>query len=455
MTNDMKALISQRVVTPTAVRPAAVCFANGRITAITSPSDAPNGYERVEVGRLVIMPGVVDVHVHINEPGRTHWEGFATATRAAAAGGITTVVDMPLNSDPVTTTLEALAAKKSAAQGQLWVNCAFHAGVVSGQLGQLAELLAEGCVAGKAFMVYSGIPEFGAADEAVLREAMQILARAGRPLLAHAEVDWPETAAPPPPWREYASYLASRPPSWEVEAIRLLIKLCRETGCATHIVHLATAEAFPLLRAARAEGLPITVETAPHYLHFCAEEIGVGETQYKCAPPIREATNRESLWQALLAGEIDLIASDHSPCPPVLKGRERGDFAAAWGGIAGLQWLLPVVWSGLRGRRGALGENEALLRLVDWLCAAPAKLVGMGERGRLEVGAAADIIIWDPDAAFEVTPATTYHRHKQTPYLGETLHGLVTRTYVGGELVYRHGRWERREEGRETERLKD
>ncbi len=290
------------------------------------------------------MPGVVDAHVHINEPGRTHWEGFATATQAAAVGGTTTVVDMPLNSDPVTTTPEALVAKQAAAHGQLWVDCAFYAGVVPGQINQLEALLAAGCVGGKAFMVYSGIPEFAAAGPADLRHAMQILARHQRPLLVHAEVDYPPAARPPRPWRTYASYLATRPPSWEVEAIRVLIDLCRETGCHTHIVHLATAEALPFLRAARAEGLPITVETAPHYLHFAAEQIATGDTLFKCAPPIRQADNREALWAALLAGDIDLVATDHSPCPPELKQLQTGDFAAAWGGHCGCNGCCP--WSG-------------------------------------------------------------------------------------------------------------
>ena len=430
-----QALISQRVLTPTGVRPAAVCMADGRITAVTAPHAIPAGYEPVPLGRLVIMPGLIDVHVHINEPGRTHWEGFATAGRAAAVGGITLVVDMPLNSDPVTTTAEALAAKQTAAQA-CPIPCAFHAGVVPDQLPHLEALLEAGCVAGKAFMVYSGIPEFGAAAEADLRHAMHILARWGRPLFVHAELDTPPASPPRRPWRTYAAYLASRPPSWEVEAIRLLIELCRETGCATHIVHLATAEALPLLRQARAEGLPITVETAPHYLHFCAEEIPDGATEYKCAPPIREAANRELLWQALLAGEIDLVASDHSPCPPALKERERGDFAAAWGGIAGLQWLLPVVWTGLRER--VADEAEALAWVGRWLSAVPAHLLGMGDqRGQLAPGFRADVTVWDPHASFEVSHPIIHHRHKLTPYLGRTLHGLVTRTYVAGVEVRR------------------
>jgi allantoinase len=286
--------------------------------------------------------------VHINEPGRTEWEGFETATRSAAAGGITTVVDMPLNSSPVTTTAEALALKVAATCDQLWVDCAFHAGIVPGNEQHVAALIASGVVGFKAFLCHSGIDEFPNATEAELRAVMPVLARAGVPLLVHAELVSPASSEAPATefeCRSYARHLASRPPAWELDAIRLLINLCRDSRCHVHIVHLSAADALPLIEQAKDEGLPLTVETCPHYLTFAAEDIPDGDPRYKCTPPIRERDNRERLWEGLRQGLIDTIGSDHSPAPPELKHLASGNVFRAWGGIASLQLSLPAVWS--------------------------------------------------------------------------------------------------------------
>lgn len=425
-------LRSTQVVFNKQLQPATLLIEEGRIAEILPYDQLPADVLLEDVGSLVVMPGCIDAHVHINEPGRTNWEGFATATQAAAAGGITTLVDMPLNSSPVTTTPEALQKKLLAAQGQLWVNCAFYAGVVPGHLAQLDELLAAGCVAGKAFMVHSGLDEFPAVGEAELRQAMLILKKHGKPLLAHAELELTAPVNTQP--RSYSAYLASRPEVWEVEAIRLLIKLCRETGCAVHVVHLSAAAAVPLLAQAKAEGLPITVETAPHYLYFAAETIPDGATQFKCAPPIRPRANQEQLWQGLETGVIDFIATDHSPCEPELKQLASGDFTQAWGGIASLQWLLPAVWSQAKKR------GFSVVKLAEWLSQRPAAFLGLTGRGEIAAGAVADLVVWNPEEEFEITPESVRHRHSISPYVGETVKGVIERTYVAGQLVYQTGR---------------
>lgn len=422
-------LKSRRVVTPDGVRAAAVRVEGERIAAVL-PYDAPSSAGPVEeLGDWVVMPGLVDTHVHINEPGRTEWEGFETATQAAAVGGITTLVDMPLNSSPVTVTVSALEQKVIASEGKRWVDVGLHAGVVPGHTEDLPALIRAGVLGAKAFLVHSGIDDFPAATEDVLREAMPILAEHGVPLLAHAEV---QSVKPPPRGdaRSYRAWLASRPPAWELDAIELLIRLCREYGTHVHIVHLSAAGAIPMLIRAKAEGLPVTVETCPHYLFFNAEEIPDGATLFKCAPPIRERLNNEQLWGALLQGTIDLLATDHSPCPPVMKLAESGDFFSAWGGISSLQWSLPIVWTAGR------DAGVTFERLTHWLSAAPAALAGLsGRKGRIAAGADADFVIWDPDARFTVEPSTTLHRHKASPYTGRTLYGVVKKTYLRGRLV--------------------
>jgi allantoinase len=433
------ALRGRRVVEGGGMGPAAVHVRDGVITAVTAYEDVPLATPRIDVGDAVLMPGVVDTHVHVNEPGRTEWEGFQTATRAAAAGGVTTLVDMPLNSVPATTSVVGLAAKLAAARGRLYVDVGFWGGVVPGNDEQLEPLWEAGVLGFKCFLCPSGVDEFGHVTEADLRTALPTLARLGAPLLAHAELPEPlaraalaVTELDP---RRYAVYLASRPREAEQQAIDLLIRLCRETGARLHVVHLADADALPLLRAARAEGLPLTVETCPHYLHFAAEEIADGATDHKCAPPVREAENRERLWDALGAGDIDLVATDHSPCPPEMKGLDTGDFLRAWGGIASLQLTLPVVWKGARAR------GYTPVQLAEWMCAAPARLAGLdGRKGCIAPGCDADFVVWRPEASFTVDPARLHHRHPVTPYAGLTLPGVIDATYLRGRRIHDGGR---------------
>jgi allantoinase len=442
-------LRSRRVVRPEGIGPATVWMRGGRIEAVEAhgpdgfvPPSADPGATLTDVGDLVVAPGLVDCHVHLNEPGRTEWEGFASATRAAAAGGVTSLVDMPLNCLPVTTTREALETKLAAAAGQLFVDVGFWGGVVPGNAGELPGLAAAGALGCKAFLVHSGIDEFPNATEGDLRAALPVLARLGLPLLAHAELDLGaplpgEDAAPggAPDPRAYHRYLRSRPPAWEDAAIRLLVDLCRETGCPVHVVHLSSASSLDTLRAAKAAGLPLTVETCPHYLCFEAEAIPAGATHFKCAPPIREAENRERLWHALSEGVIDFVITDHSPCLPGLKLPERGDFLEAWGGIASLQLGLPAVWTEAR-RRGA-----GLRELTTWMSERPAAFAGLGHRkGRLAPGYDADLVVWNPDAAFTVREEGLHFRHKVSPYLGRRLEGEVVGTWLGGRCVYRDGR---------------
>jgi allantoinase len=433
MQNTDAILRSRRIVTPQGVTDGAVVIRDGRIDAVCPPEAIPDGAPVKDYGDLVLMPGLVDTHVHINEPGRTDWEGFVTATRAAAAGGLTTLVDMPLNSSPVTTSPAALQAKRDTAQGQCWIDVGFHGGLVGGNASEMGLLIAAGVLAMKAFLVDSGIDEFPPAQEADLRTAMPILAAHGIPLLVHAELAGP---MPPGPavLHRYADYLASRPRDWEHRAIRQMIALCREYRCPVHIVHLSSADMLPELAAARAEGLPLTVETCPHYLVFDAETIPDGDTRFKCAPPIREHENRERLWQGLRDGTIDTIASDHSPCPPELKRADAADFAVAWGGIASLQLGLPVVWTEARLRGFSLPD------VAEWMSRRPAALVGLtGVKGTLQPGADADIVVWDPESSWTVTASDLHHRHKITPYDGMTLHGTVHTTYLRGAKVFDNG----------------
>jgi allantoinase len=429
---------SRRVVTGGMVVPASIHVTRGVITRVAGLDDVPEGCPTHDAGDLVIMPGIVDSHVHINEPGRTEWEGFATATRAAAAGGVTTIVDMPLNSIPPTTTVEGLEAKASAAEGQCWIDVGLWGGAVPGNAKELRKLLDAGALGFKCFMVDSGVPEFGWVREPDLRLAMAELAGSGAPLLCHAELPGPieEAAAlieglDP---RTYAAYVRSRPRAAEDLAIALLVSLCRETKASVHVVHLSSSGALGSLRQARNEGLPFTAETTPHYLHFAAEDIPDGATPYKCAPPIRERENREKLWAALGEGLIDLVVSDHSPCTPALKKLEAGDFAEAWGGIASLQLGLPVIWTEARKR------GKTIADLAGWMCEGSAKLAGLGaKKGKIAAGMDADLVIWDPEAAHVIQAAEIQHKHKITPYAGESLFGAVRSTYLRGESVYEAG----------------
>lgn len=432
------ALRSERVVVPGEVRPGAVLVAGGRIAAVTDPDEVPPGVPVEDLGGLTILPGLLDTHVHINEPGRTEWEGFATATRAAAAGGITTLVDMPLNSSPVTTTAAGLRAKLDASAGKLWTDVGFYGGVVPGNTDHLRPLIDAGVLGFKAFLCHSGIDEFPDAGEADLRAAMPILADAGLPLLVHAELVSPlpadvaaRFAAAP---RSYAAYLATRPPEWETAAIGMMIRLCRETGCRTHIVHLATAAGLGLIREADEAGLPISAETCPHYLYFAAEDVPDADTRYKCAPPIRSRADRRALCEALL-GTLATVGSDHSPAPPELKQIGTGDLSRAWGGISSLQLLLPATLTAL-GNAGVPDEAA-----YEALTIAPADLVGLAGKGRLAAGADADMVVLDPDAEFTVAADGLHHRHKVTPYEGHTLRGKVLRTYLRGRRIYDDGRF--------------
>ena len=419
---------SRRVVLPDGMRPASLDIDAGRIARVAAWDDVPPDATLVDAGDDVVMPGVVDTHVHVNEPGRTEWEGFATATRAAAAGGITTILDMPLNAIPATTTVGALRVKQAAAEAASVVNVRYIGGVVPGNAGELEALGDAGILAFKCFLTPSGVDEFPAVGEHDLRAALAVLARLGLPLMVHAEDPACLLDAPAGGSREYSAYLASRPPRAEHAAIALLVRLMEWCPTPVHVVHLSSATSLDLVRAARARGLPLTVETCPHYLTFAAEEIPHGATEYKCAPPIRASAERDALWDALIAGDIDLIASDHSPCPPTLKDT-RGDFFAAWGGIASLQLSLAAAWTGARSR--GIGPE----RMARWMSAAPARLAGLHGKGALAADRDADVVIWSPDASFVVDPAALHHRHRVTPYAGRELFGVVRATYVSGVRV--------------------
>jgi allantoinase len=421
------------VVLPDAIGPRSVRIRDGRIVAVTDyDQSAMTDCEVIDVDS-VIMPGLVDTHVHVNSPGRTEWEGFQTATSAAAAGGVTTLIDMPLNSIPPTTTLEGFNTKLETARNNCFIDVGFWGGVVSGNTNELARLFDAGVVGFKCFLVPSGVDEFPHVTEEHLREAMPELARLGTLLIVHAEVPGPIKTVDDRA-DNYQTFLASRPRAAENEAIELMIRLSREFDARVHIVHLSSADAVPVLRSAQAEGVKITAETCPHYLHFAAEEIVAGATEFKCCPPIRERENREQLWEGVADGTIDLIVSDHSPCPGEMKLRESGDFMKAWGGIASLQLRLPVVWTEAR-RRGF-----SLVDVSRWLCTNPATEVSMQSRkGAIAVGSDADIVIWDPDQEFVVDARSLLHRHKITPYNGERLSGVVQKTFLRGRKIYDSG----------------
>jgi allantoinase len=436
-----QAFRSTRVLTPEGLAPATLLVEDELIRELRGWGGSPAGAALHDFGDAVLLPGLVDSHVHINEPGRTEWEGFWTATRAAASGGVTTLVDMPLNCVPETTNVEALEAKRTAAQDKTWVDWAAWGGVVRGNSESLAALAGAGIPGFKCFLIHSGIDGFAWVDEGELRLALARLKRTGLPLLAHAEIVGPVNLATEAlnavgaDWRKYSTYLVSRPDAAELEAIGLLMRLAAEFETPIHIVHLASAQALPLLAEARARGVPITVETCVQYLWFAAEEIPDGATEFKCAPPIRGKANRDALWAALEDGLIDMVTTDHSPCPPAMKQREEGRWDHAWGGIASLGFALPVMWTAME-RRG-FKLKDGLKRLGAWMGAETARLAGLtGRKGALAAGADADFVVFDPDAAWTVTTENLHFRHKISPYLGTELRGRVRETWLRGEQVF-------------------
>jgi allantoinase len=428
----------KRVLTHEGERSATIHVRGGLIAAVGAFDDIPSGAPVHDAGASLVMPGLVDAHVHINEPGRTEWEGFSTATRAAAAGGITTLIEMPLNSIPATTTASAYREKVAAAVGKLWVDAGFWGGVVPGNAAEIGNLWESGAFGFKCFLVPSGVEEFAHVSEADLRLTLPTLAALGAPLLVHAELPGPIadsakkiSKADP---RHYSTWLTSRPRAAEDEAIELVLRLSRDFDVRVHIVHLSSSNAIPALQKAKSDRRAVTVETCPHHLTFAAEDIVDGATEFKCAPPIRERENREKLWAALGDGTIDFIATDHSPCPPAMKLRGTGDFLGAWGGIAGLELSLPAVWT------EASSRGYAVPRIAQWLSSGPAHLAGLAKRkGGIAVGFDADIVIWNPDATFLVDPAQLHQRHKITPYAGRRLSGVVETTFLRGRKIYDRG----------------
>lgn len=433
------AVRSERVLIDGALRPATVVIEQGRIADVLGFAELEGTSIALETISSVLLPGLVDTHVHINEPGRTEWEGFATATRAAASGGVTTLVDMPLNCIPVTTTQAALETKLDAVKELLAVDVGFWGGVVPGNASELAAMAKRGMLGAKCFLCHSGIDDFPNSSEADLRAAMPILRDAGVPLLVHAELEIalpdgsrvPECAGDV---RSYATYLASRPRAWEDAAVAMMIALCRETRCAVHVVHLSSASALPLIRAAKDEGLPFTVETCPHYLCLSAEEVSDGATEFKCAPPIRESANRELLWAGVEEGVIDLVTSDHSPCTPQLKKPDEGDFCGAWGGISSLQLGLPSVWS--RAAERGMTLAHVALKMTE----RSAKLAGLSAtKGRIARGLDADLCAFDPDVRWTVETASLHFKNKISPYVGRSVRGRVEKTWLRGRPIFESG----------------
>ena len=437
---------SRRVILPEGEHPAAVYIDKGVFERIVAyDADNPTGSQVFNVPDLIVSPGIVDTHVHVNQPGRTDWEGFDTATRAAAAGGVTTVVDMPLHSIPATTTVAALRAKRESARAQCHVDVGFWGGVVPGNASELEGLIDAGVRGFKCVLAPSGVDEFQAVGEADLRLALPILARRKMPLLVHAEAP-AFISHPADP--TYQAYLASRPPEAELEAIRLMIRLAGEFRVSTHILHVSSAEGVDAIARAKRSWVPITAETCPHYLTFVAGRIPDGATEFKCAPPIRDESHRDALWEGLDDGTLDMVVTDHSPSPPSLKA--PGNFIAAWGGIASLELTLPATWTAAREqfvaqsfRQGETdvepegGFRPSAAALARWMSERPAALAGLSEKkGRIAPGLDADLVVWDPDAARTVDAPKLQQRHKVTPYAGRTLFGKIVTTFVRGERVW-------------------
>ncbi|MCP9970955.1 allantoinase AllB [Actinomadura madurae] len=409
---------SRRTVLPDGERPAAVSVRGGRIAAIAAYDAAAPAAESVDLGDVALLPGLVDTHVHVNEPGRTEWEGFATATRAAAAGGVTTLVDMPLNALPPTVDPAALAAKRAAAEGACAVDVGFWGGAIPGNLASLRPLHDLGVFGFKCFTSDSGVPEFPPLAPGEMRAAFREIASFGGLVIVHAE---DPASLRPPAGGDYPAFLASRPPFAERRAVEQVVGLAEETGVRAHILHLSSASCLEVLAKAQTAGLPVTAETCPHYLTLSADDAYA--TTFKCCPPIRDEANRDLLWQGLASGVISCVVSDHSPCTPELK---LGDFATAWGGVSSLQLGLPAVWTAARER------GHGLASVARWTSEAPAALAAVPGKGGIAVGNDADLVAFAPDETFTVDPAALHHRHPVTPYAGRTLTGLVRTTWLRG-----------------------
>lgn len=428
---------SKKVLTGGALKNASVLIDNGKIADVFE-YEKKTDWITEDFGELVLMPGLTDTHVHINEPGRTDWEGFETATKAAVAGGITMLVDMPLNSSPVTTTFDSFDQKIQSAENKLYADSGFYGGLIPGNAEKLEPLIKRGVLGLKAFMIDSGIEEFPFVNEYDLRRALSTAALRNAPelpVLVHAETDCgfirPDNYSP----NSFRSFLDTRPAEWEHEAVKFLTKLCREFRHHIHIVHLSSAGSLEMIREAKSEGLPLTVETCPHYLYFSSEDIPDNDTRFKCTPPIRDSINREKLWEAVIDGTIDFIVSDHSPCDPGLKFMPEANFEKAWGGIAGLQFSLPVFWTAAKERKISIKKVSELMSRRT------AEFLGLGKKkGKIEKGFDADIVVFDPDKKFTVEDKNIFHRHKTTPYSGRDLFGVTETVYLRGKKVFDKGK---------------
>lgn len=433
--SEVKGIRSQRCWINDKLQAAIILFEENKVVDIIFGESVVSNIEVEDFGTAVIMPGAMDVHVHINEPGRTEWEGFETATRAAAAGGVTMLVDMPLNSSPVTTNVAAFKEKLKAGQASgLYVNCGLYGGLVPDNLEDLEDLIQCGVLGIKCFLTHSGIDEFPNVGQKELEIAMSIIAKYEIPILAHCELtDTPAVMTKERAPGNYQQYLASRPKRWENEAVQLMVDMCEQYDCPTHIVHVASDEVLPIIAKAKKKGLPITAETCPHYVYFEAETIPDNNTLYKCAPPIRERKNKDHLIKAFKTGVLDFLSSDHSPAPPDLKEIESGNLIKAWGGISSLQYLVSAAWTSLK-------EELSIETFIPLLTENPAKYLGLQtQKGFIKKGSDADFTIWEPEKKFTVEKINNQHKHKMSPYTGAVLFGEISATYVNGTLVFKEG----------------